>query len=91
MFRVMEDAPTFMAAGAGAANLAEFRDEANVLVASVDPDGHITTADLSVQLDASVMGTLTVGSLVVDGDTVSASTIAQSARDDYIRLSMEVL
>jgi hypothetical protein len=74
MFRVMEDAPTFMAAGAGAANLVEFRDETNTLVGSVEPDG-----------------TLTVTSLVVAGDSVSASTIAQSARDDYIRLSMEVL
>ena len=74
MFRVMEDAPTFMAAGAGAANLVEFRDETNSLVGSVDPDG-----------------TFTVASLVVAGEAVSSATIAQSARDDYIRISMEVL
>lgn len=55
MFRVMEDAPTFMAAGAGAANLVEFKDETNTLVGSVDPDGNVTVSGLAVN------GTVTVG------------------------------
>lgn len=90
MFRVMEDSPTFMAVGAGAANLLEFRDETNALIGSVDADGHVTFSELSVQLDASVTGTLTTTALVVGGETVSPLTIAESSRDNYIRIMMEV-
>lgn len=91
MFRVMEDAPTFMAAGAGAANLMEFRDETDTLVGSFDPDGHLTVTDLSVQLDASVTGTLTTTALVVGGQSFSVQTVVDEVRDAYIKMSMDVL
>ena len=90
MFRVMEDSPTIMAVGEGAANLLEFSDETNSVVGSVDPDGHMSVTEMTVMLDASVMGTLSVTSLTVDGEAVSPTSIASASRDDFIRLSMDV-
>lgn len=44
----MEDAPTFRAAGAGSANLAEFKNSSDTLVASIDPQGNLLINDLSI-------------------------------------------
>lgn len=48
LFRVMEDAPTFRAVGAGSANLAEFKNSSDTLVASIDPLGNLLINDLSI-------------------------------------------